>query len=81
VDGHGIGDRFLQGQEIFLFPTASRLALRAIQSPIQWVLGYLSHEVKRPGRESDNSIYIEPEVVRGAISTPPYVFMARCTIN
>jgi hypothetical protein len=39
---------------IFLFTTASRLALETTQPPIQWVRGALSLVVKRPGRESDH---------------------------
>jgi len=40
---------------IFLFTTASRIALRPTQPPIQWVPGALSLRVKRPGRETDHS--------------------------
>jgi hypothetical protein len=43
------------GVGIFLFTTASRLALRPIQPLIQWVPGALSLRVKRPGREADHS--------------------------
>jgi hypothetical protein len=39
----------------FLFCTASRTALEPTQPPIQGVLGTLSLEVKRPGREADHS--------------------------
>jgi hypothetical protein len=46
---------FQQGLGIFLFTTASRTALGPTQSPIQWVPGYLSLGVKRPGREADHS--------------------------
>jgi hypothetical protein len=44
-----------EGQEIFLFSTASRLALGTSQPPIQWVPGPLSLGVKPPGREADHS--------------------------
>jgi hypothetical protein len=44
-----------RGLEIFLFTTASRMALRPNQPPIQGVPGALSLGVKRPGREADNS--------------------------
>jgi hypothetical protein len=44
-----------RGLGIFLFITASRMALRPTQPPIQWVPGALSLGVKRPGREADHS--------------------------
>jgi hypothetical protein len=40
---------------IFLFTIASRIALRRIQSPTQWVPAALSLGVKRPEREADQS--------------------------
>jgi hypothetical protein len=40
---------------IFLFTTASRTALGATQSAIQWIVGVVSLEVKRPGCEADHS--------------------------
>jgi hypothetical protein len=43
------------GLEIFLFTTASRLALGPTQPPIQWVPGAVSLGVKWPGREADHS--------------------------
>jgi hypothetical protein len=43
-----------RGLEIFLFTTASRMALGPTQ-PIQWVPEALSLGVKRPGREADHS--------------------------
>jgi len=44
-----------RGLGIFLFTTASRTALDPTQPPIQWVPGFLSLGVKRPGREADHS--------------------------
>jgi hypothetical protein len=44
-----------RGLGIFLFTTASRTALGPTQTPIQWVPGGLSLEVKRPGREANHS--------------------------
>jgi hypothetical protein len=44
-----------QGLGMFLFTTASRLALGPTQPPIQWVPGALSAGIKRPGREADHS--------------------------
>jgi hypothetical protein len=40
---------------IFLFTTASRIALEPTQPPIQWVPGALSLGVKWPGCEADHS--------------------------
>jgi hypothetical protein len=51
-----------RGLGIFLFPNASRTALRPAQSPIQWVPGALSLGVKRPGREADHSPPFSAEV-------------------
>jgi hypothetical protein len=47
---------------IFLFTTVSRTVLRPTQPPIQWVPGVLSLEVKRPGREADQSPQSSAEV-------------------
>jgi hypothetical protein len=44
-----------RGLGIFFFTTASRTVLGPTQSPIQWVPGALSLEVKRPVREADHS--------------------------
>jgi len=44
-----------RGLGIFLFTTAPRTARGPTQSPIQWVTGVLSLEVKWPGREADHS--------------------------
>jgi hypothetical protein len=41
--------------KIFLYSTASRPALEPIEPRIQWVLGAISSEVKRPGREADHT--------------------------
>jgi hypothetical protein len=38
-----------------MFTTAFILALGYTQPPIRWVLGVLSHEQKRPGREARHS--------------------------
>jgi hypothetical protein len=43
------------GVGIFLFTTASRTALEPNQPPIKWVLGALSLEVRRPGREAEHT--------------------------
>jgi hypothetical protein len=57
------GVRFPASQEGFSFSTASRLAVGPTQPPIQWVLGALSMEVKRPGREADGSPPTSAEVM------------------
>jgi hypothetical protein len=44
-----------RGLGIFLFTTASRMALGPTQPPIQGVQGDLSLGEKRPGREADHS--------------------------
>jgi hypothetical protein len=44
-----------QGLGIFLFTTTSRTAVVPTQTPIQWVPGALSLEVKRQVREADHS--------------------------
>jgi hypothetical protein len=44
-----------QGQGIFLFSTASKLALGSTQPLIQWVSRALSPGVERPGSEADHS--------------------------
>jgi hypothetical protein len=43
-----------QGQELFLFPTSSRLALGPTQPPIQRVSGSVSQGIKRLGRGADD---------------------------
>jgi hypothetical protein len=55
LDNRGSRVRFLAGIGIFLFITASRMALGPTQPPIQWVPGALSLGIKRPGYEADHS--------------------------
>jgi hypothetical protein len=43
-----------QGQEIFLFSTASRPALGPTQSRIQWVPGAVPQGLKQPELEADH---------------------------
>jgi hypothetical protein len=66
----GIDSR--QGLGIFLLATASRLALKPTQPPIQCEPETLSTEVKRPGREADHSPPSSTEVknVWSNTSTP-----------
>jgi hypothetical protein len=89
--GFGLDDRgfgvlrfdFRRRLGIFLFTTASRMALRPTQPPIQWVPGALSLGVKRPGREADNSPPFSAEVKNAwsYTSTPQYVFMTWCLVK
>jgi hypothetical protein len=69
--------------DFFPFATESRLTLRSTQPNIQWVPGALIPEVKRPGREADDSSPFSAEVktVRSYISTPQYVCMAWCLVK
>jgi len=56
----------------FLFPTASRPALRTIQPPIPWVPEALSLVVKRPGREADHHLrLVRRSRMWRYTSTPP----------
>jgi hypothetical protein len=78
-----LGFDSLRWLEIFIFTTASRMALGPTQPPVQWVLGALSLGVKRPGREADHSLPSSAEVKNAwsYTSTPPYVFMAWCLVK
>jgi hypothetical protein len=71
-----------QEQYIFLFFTASRLALAPTQSPIKWVLGALSQKVKQPGHEADHSPPFSAKVknVWSYNSTLPYIFTTWCSL-
>jgi hypothetical protein len=62
LDGRGSSLGRVKG---FLFSIASRPALRPTHSLIPWVLGALSQEVKRPGREADHSSSSSAEVRNG----------------
>jgi hypothetical protein len=46
--------------KIFLFSTASRLALGPTQSPIKWVLRNFSLEVKWPWHEAITRLHLVP---------------------
>jgi hypothetical protein len=48
--------------KIILLSTASRPVLGLTHPPIQWVLGALSPEVKRPGSDADHSHSTNAEV-------------------
>jgi hypothetical protein len=61
-----------EGQVIFLYSTASRLALEPTYPPIQWVPVVLYSGVKRPGCEADHSPPSCVEVKNGgAVSALP----------
>jgi hypothetical protein len=71
LDDRGVGVRVLVVSRIF--SKSSSLAPRSTQAPIKWV-----PEVKRPGREVDQSTPTSAEDKKMWIytSTPPYAFMA-----
>jgi hypothetical protein len=68
---------------IFLFTTASRMALGPTQPPIQWEPGLFPWGVKRPGREADHSPPSSAKVknVWSYTSIPPLLFMEWCLVN
>jgi hypothetical protein len=67
---------FDSGQgEIFLFSTASRLALRPTQPPVQWVPGAIFPVVKLLGRGADYSLPSGAEVKNGG-AIPPVPHMS-----
>jgi hypothetical protein len=71
-----------RGLGIFLFTTASRLALAPTQPPIQRLTGALSLGVKRPGRETDHSHIVPRSKNTSSYSSiPPYTFMLWCTVK
>jgi hypothetical protein len=62
-----------QGYGIFLYPTASRLALRPTQTPIHWVPVELSWGLNHPFCEADDSPLSNAEVKSdGAL--PPLLY-------
>jgi hypothetical protein len=63
-----------QGQEIFLYPTLSRLALVHTQLPIQLVMGALSPGVKWPSHETYDSPPSSAKV-KNVGATPPLPHM------
>jgi hypothetical protein len=72
------------GGDFSLFTIAvSRLALRPMQPPVQWVPGALSQGVKRPGIEADHSSPPSAEVKNAwsYISTPPYILIEWCLVK
>jgi hypothetical protein len=72
-----------QGLGIFLFTTASIMALGPTQPPIQWVPGALSLGLKWLGNEADHSPPSSAKVknVWSYISTPQYFFMVWCLVK
>jgi hypothetical protein len=59
---------------IFLFPTVSRQELGSTQPLIQWVLGALYPEVKRPGLEVETYFHLVPRLeMNGAITSLPHM--------
>jgi len=72
-----------QGLGIFLFITASKLAMGPTQLLIQRIQGALSLGVKRSGHEAERSLPSSAEVKNSwsYTSTPQYAFLARCSIE
>jgi hypothetical protein len=77
------GFKSWEGLGIFLFTTASRLALGPTQPPRQWVPEALSLRVKRPGREVDHSPPCSAEIENAwsCTSSLQYAFMAWCSFK
>jgi hypothetical protein len=77
LEERGVGVRVVVKVKNFLSSTSSRPALGSTQTPIQWVPGTLSPEVKRPGREADQSPPTSAEFkkIRIYTLTPTYAFM------
>jgi hypothetical protein len=53
----------ITGKRIHRFPVKFTEALGPTQSPIKWVAGSLSPEVKRQGRETDKSHCLVPRLI------------------
>jgi hypothetical protein len=73
-----------QGLGVFLFNTASRMALRPTQPPIQWVPRALFLGVKWLGREADHSPQSRAGGQRMSGAIPPlpqYAFMVWCSVK
>jgi hypothetical protein len=66
-----LGFDSLQRQEIFVFSTPSRLALRPTQPPIQWVLEAVLQRIKQPGHEAHHSPVLSAMVKNGG-AIPPH---------
>jgi len=64
-------------KRIFLYATASRLALGPTQPPNQWELGFLSPELNQPGHEDDHCHQTNAEVKNAwnYTSMSPYILM------
>jgi hypothetical protein len=68
-----------QGEEIFRYFPAFRLALQSTPTPIQLIAGALSLGVKRPGTETDHSPPSSAKVKNGkAIPPIPRMSSWRC---
>jgi hypothetical protein len=80
VLGYGLGDQWFKswkGLGIFF----TFVALGPTQPPSQWLQGALSLELKRPGREADQSPPSSAEEKNARIytSTPQYTLMVWCS--
>jgi hypothetical protein len=70
-----------QGQEIFLFPTASRPVLGPTQTPIQWAPGTLSTGVKLSEHEADHSPLSSAEDKNGGAACCLIKHRENCTFT
>jgi hypothetical protein len=72
-----------QRQEFFFFSTMFRSAWESTQPPIQWVPRALYLGVKWLGCDTDHSSpsTVDVKNVWSYTSTPPYFFMARCSLS
>jgi hypothetical protein len=64
-------------RELYLFATASRLALGPTQPPVQWILAAFSPGVKQLGYQANHSLLSSAEVKNAYsyTSTHPYMFL------
>lgn len=74
LDDQGL---FLAVSEIFLFPTAYRIAVKSTQPPISMYQGLNPQGVKQPGHGGDHSDVVQRLRLHGAIPSLPHTF-SRC---
>jgi hypothetical protein len=77
LDDRGVGVLFSVRTRDFVFSITSRLALGPTQTPIQWVPGAVSPEVKRLVHEADHSLLSSAEAKNGG-TIPPHMSSWLC---
>jgi hypothetical protein len=65
--GWMVRDQYQAGARIFLYSTASALALQPTQPPMQWALGVVSPETKQPRHDADHSPLSCVEIKNGGV--------------